>query len=130
MKHLLATLFLFILGSCGLLAAPPEPTNPPGLRWEYAVTFDNDKFQMTSYEVVRERFGGVGKLSYQFSAGPAIGSRIGDNRPLYGAAGNARVQYATGGAFAYLGVSGYGLFEQSGPVIGRAAFVAGFGWDW
>jgi len=102
---------------------------PLEFRWEYAWSFDNAAYQLLNYEFVRERLGGSGKLSYYAGFGPAVGTKIGDERPLYGLAGNARAQYATGGAFAYLGVSGYGLFEQQGPVIGRMAFVAGFGWS-
>jgi len=91
--------------------------------------WDNAQIQLLNYEFVRERLGGSGKVSYYAGFGPAVGTRIGDERPLYGLAGNARAQYATGGAFAYVGVSGYGLFEQKGPTIGRIAFVAGFGWS-
>lgn len=102
---------------------------PMEFRWEYGWLWDNAQIQLLNYEFVRERLGGSGKVSYYAGFGPAVGTRIGDERPLYGLAGNARAQYATGGAFAYVGVSGYGLFEQKGPTIGRMAFVAGFGWS-
>lgn len=98
---------------------------PSELRWEYAWTFDNAQYQLVSAEIVRYRIGGEGKLHWFAGFGPAVGTRITGNVPVYGVFGGARAEYSSGGASVYAGLSGYGFLEQSGPQVGRAAFVAG-----
>lgn len=100
----------------------------PELRWEYAWDFTNAQYQLVSATVLKSKVSQDGKLGWFIGAGPAVGTRIGDNTPVYGLYGSAYAQYATEGLRAYAGMSGYGFITQNGPAIGRAALVVGVGY--
>lgn len=116
------------LTAIAAIATTVGMTQEPELRWEYAWSFDNAQYQLASATILKSKVSQDGKLGWFIGAGPAIGTRIGDNVPVYGLYGSAYAQYATEGLRAYAGLSGYGFVTQNGPAIGRAALVVGVGY--
>lgn len=116
------------LTAIAAIASAATFAQQPELRWEYAWSFDNAQYTLASATILKSKVSQDGKLGWFIGAGPAIGTRVGDDVPVVGPFASLYGRYATEGFEVYAGLSGYGFITQKGPTIGRAAFVVGVGY--